>query len=59
MKAKARLRAVDRGFRSMTLDPSPRLRHLRKQGKSHRPMAEAWTVTSRSMAEAAHILTRG
>jgi hypothetical protein len=41
-----------KGFDSLTLDPSPRLRTARKQLLQHDPLREAWTVVRRSIAEA-------
>lgn len=38
-----------KGFDSLTLDPSPRLRRARQTAAKHNPMAQAWIIVGRAM----------
>jgi hypothetical protein len=51
------LQAINRGFQSITLDPSPRLRQVRQRTRRHQPITEAFLATSQSMAQVARQLT--
>lgn len=41
-----------KGFDSLTLDPSPSLKELRKEIESSNTVAEAWIATGKALADA-------
>lgn len=48
----SRTKALAKGFDSLRLDPSPRLRSLRIEISHRNTVAEAWTQTGQVLAEA-------
>lgn len=48
----SKVRALIKGFDSLTLDPSPRLRALRSEIQDRDVVAEAWMQTGRVIASA-------
>lgn len=49
MSIKRRARAVDNGFRSMTLDPSGQMRRLQNDIQGRNTVAEAWEQTAQAL----------
>jgi hypothetical protein len=45
-----------KGFDSLTLDPSPRLRQARKRRRSYRTMEQAWQEVGKALAEAIRLV---
>ncbi len=51
-----RTAAIRDGFQTLTLDPTPRIKRVRVQARSHVPTAEAWMVTARALWQATRSL---
>ncbi len=49
MSIRRRARAVDNGFRSMTLDPSSQMRRLQLDIQKRNTVAEAWNQTGQAL----------
>ena len=54
MSKKRALRAVDQGFRSITLDPSGQMRTLQRQIARRNTVAEAWNQTGQVLQASMH-----
>lgn len=50
--------SVSKGFSSLNLDPSPRLRKLRQETESKEPVKEIWTSVRRALIEGARSVER-
>lgn len=48
---------LSRGFEYLTLDPSPRLRRLRRQMCTRQARRDPWRIVSEAMSRATIILT--